>query len=87
MSALGQTNYMSKEYIEQWGHEPQVAQKAERERMAHAQSAIEAEIKRVYPKWATKPITMQMKSGVKVTTGFDNVFAAICAGRAELVHP
>jgi hypothetical protein len=50
------SDYMSPEYVAQHASEPAVQQKAERQRQATAQRDIEAEIKRVYPKWDTKPI-------------------------------
>jgi len=83
---IGQANYMSADYIRQYGHEPEVKQKLERQRIATRQAEIIDEIKAAYP--GNKPVSFRMKNtGVILTQGFDHALEAICAGRAELVIP
>jgi hypothetical protein len=87
---LQATDYMSPAYVERHKDEPSVQQKAEVERQLRGQAEITAEIKRVYPRWQSMPISIRMVKGSVGTvlkTGFDNALRAIAAGNAELVRP
>lgn len=87
-STLRQSDFMTPAYIAKYGSEPSIAQRVERQNIAQTQRQLEAEIKAAFPNWQTKPVTMRMKkTGVVLHTSFDNVFAAMARGDAELVKP